>query len=176
MNRLTEKDDQGNWRLKGIRWEQLHEGQVITGELWEKLYGALWKLMEYEDTGMNPEEVERLNDFKKTQSYKLLKKLDDEEDKHRWIPVTERLPEDDAFVLVTVKGKYRGIIFEDAIEIANYYDGDGWELEAYPELDNPNVTAWQPLPAPYISEQEQDKPSGGWQEQMASTFLGDSRL
>ena len=45
MNRLTEKDDQGNWRLKGIRWEQLHEGQVITGELRKKLYGALWKLM-----------------------------------------------------------------------------------------------------------------------------------
>lgn len=50
MNRLTEKDDQGNWHLKGVRWEQLHEGQVITGELREKLYGALWKLMEYEDT------------------------------------------------------------------------------------------------------------------------------
>mgnify|MGYP000581748945 CR=1 FL=1 len=58
MNRLTEKDDQGNWHLKGVRWEQLHEGQVITGELREKLYGALWKLMEYEDTGVDPEEVE----------------------------------------------------------------------------------------------------------------------
>lgn len=30
MKRLTEKDDQGNWCLKGIRWEQLHEGQDIT--------------------------------------------------------------------------------------------------------------------------------------------------
>ena len=37
MNRLTEKDDQGNWRLKGVRWARLHEGQVITGGLWEKL-------------------------------------------------------------------------------------------------------------------------------------------
>lgn len=73
MNRLTEKDDQGNWHLKGVRWEQLHEGQVITGELREKLYGALWKLMEYEDTGVDSEEVERLNDFEKTQSCKLLK-------------------------------------------------------------------------------------------------------
>ena len=60
MNRLTEKDDQGNWHLKGVRWEQLHEGQVITGELREKLYGALWKLMEYEDTGLSPEERMRL--------------------------------------------------------------------------------------------------------------------
>ena len=62
MNRLTEKDDQGNWHLKGVRWEQLHEGQVITGELREKLYGALWKLMEYEDTGLSPEEVENLKE------------------------------------------------------------------------------------------------------------------
>lgn len=71
MNRLTEKDDQGNWHLKGVRWEQLNEGQVITGELREKLYGALWKLMEYEDTGMDPEEVEELLNFEKTDSYNL---------------------------------------------------------------------------------------------------------
>lgn len=80
MKRLTEKDDRGNWCLKGIRWEQLHEGQVITGELWEKLYGALWKLMEYEDTGMAPEEVEKLHD---------------EQDKHRCIPAAERPPEEE---------------------------------------------------------------------------------
>ena len=46
MNRLTEKDGQGNWRVKGIRWEQLHEGRVITGELREKLYGAVRKSFE----------------------------------------------------------------------------------------------------------------------------------
>ena len=79
MNRLTEKDDQGNWHLKGVRWEQLHEGQVITGELREKLYGALWKLMEYEDTGVDPEEVEELLNFEKTDSYRLLEKLNAEE-------------------------------------------------------------------------------------------------
>ena len=81
MNRLTEKDDQGNWHLKGVRWEQLHEGQVITGELREKLYGALWKLMEYEDTGVDPEEVEELLNFEKTDSYRLLEKLNAEERK-----------------------------------------------------------------------------------------------
>ena len=80
MKRLTEKDDRGNWCLKGIRWEQLHEGQVITGELRKKLYGALWKLMEYEDTGMTPEEVEKLHD---------------EQDKHRCIPVAERPQEEE---------------------------------------------------------------------------------
>lgn len=33
MYRLTEKDNQGNWSLKGVKWEQLHEGTTITGEL-----------------------------------------------------------------------------------------------------------------------------------------------
>ena len=49
MRRLTQKDEQGNWCLKGIRWEQLYAGQVITEEMYERLYGALRKLMEYED-------------------------------------------------------------------------------------------------------------------------------
>lgn len=73
MKRLTQKDEQGNWCLKGVSWEQLHEGQVITKPLRERLYGALWKLMEYEDTGLTPEEIERLKE------------------QHRWIPVEERL-------------------------------------------------------------------------------------
>ena len=32
MYRLTEKDEQGNWSLKGVKWEQLHdkEGQPWT--------------------------------------------------------------------------------------------------------------------------------------------------
>ena len=63
MSRLTQKDEQGNWCLKGLPWKQLHVGQVITTEVSEKLYGALWKLLEYEDTGLSPEAVEELNTF-----------------------------------------------------------------------------------------------------------------
>ena len=51
MKRLTEKDDLGNWCLKGVRWEQLRAGQVITKDVSERLYGALCKLKDYEDTG-----------------------------------------------------------------------------------------------------------------------------
>ena len=32
MNRLTEEDGKGNWRLKGVNWEQLNEGTEITRE------------------------------------------------------------------------------------------------------------------------------------------------
>lgn len=62
MNRLTQKDDQGNWSLKGVPWTQLYVGVPMTRETYEKLYGALWKLMKYEDTGVNPNEVERMKD------------------------------------------------------------------------------------------------------------------
>ena len=62
---LIEKDEQGNWCLKGIKREQLGVGKEITREVWEKLYGALWKLMEYESTGLTPEEMERMMEERK---------------------------------------------------------------------------------------------------------------
>ena len=83
MGRLTEKDDLGNWGLKGVRWEQLREGQVITKAVAQKLYGALCKLKDYEDTGCSPDEVECLNDFTQSGAAKLLQKLNAEEMKHR---------------------------------------------------------------------------------------------
>lgn len=61
MKRLTEKDEQGNWSVKGLSWQQLYVGQVITKEVQEKLYGALCKLLDYEKTGLEPYEVEEMN-------------------------------------------------------------------------------------------------------------------
>jgi hypothetical protein len=134
MKRLTQKDEQGNWCLKGVSWEQLHEGQVITKPLRERLYGALWKLMEYEDTGLTPEEIERLKE------------------QNRWIPVEERLPEEDTIVLLTVSGLYSCITFSDAIELGNLCSDGEWFIEGYPDWDDPNVTAWMPLPESYRKE------------------------
>lgn len=61
-NRLTEKDSYGNWWLKGVKWQQLYTGQIITKEVQEKLYGALFKLMEYEESGLTPDEVNELKE------------------------------------------------------------------------------------------------------------------
>lgn len=58
--RLTEKRDNGSWKLKGVEWKQIKPGAVITVPVWEKLYGALWKLKDYEDTGVSPDEIERM--------------------------------------------------------------------------------------------------------------------
>lgn len=81
MHRLTEKDEQGNWALKGAKWASLHVGQTITKEIWEKIYGALWKLMDYEDSGLSPEEVqdmaEQLHDTKKSECIQMPQKMVD---------------------------------------------------------------------------------------------------
>ena len=60
--RRTEHDEQ-RWCVRGIPWEQLHKGAILAGKTAELLYGALWKLMEYEDTGLSPEEVVELKEF-----------------------------------------------------------------------------------------------------------------
>lgn len=57
---LTEKDGQGNWCVKGLPWKNLNVGTPITKETWEKLYGCLWRLMEYEDTGLEPHQMQAL--------------------------------------------------------------------------------------------------------------------
>lgn len=65
MQRLTQKDNSGKWSLKGVPWEKLHAGERITNEIMERLYGALFKLMSYEDIGLTPDEIVDLNNFKK---------------------------------------------------------------------------------------------------------------
>lgn len=60
MGRMTEKDASGRWQVKGIPWEKLQAGQVITEEASQILYGCLWRLKDYEDSGLNPEQVTNL--------------------------------------------------------------------------------------------------------------------
>lgn len=155
--RLTEKDDQGNWCLKGVRWEQLREGQVITKDVAEKLYGALCKLKDYEDTGCSPDDVERLNDFTQSEAVKLVQKLNAEEKKHRWIPVEERLPEEDEYVLMSFENFTLPAI--GRYEINDKGDG-AWYLGDCDEEDTCIsaglfVNAWMSLPEPYRAEVEE---------------------
>lgn len=48
------------WRLKGVPWIELQENARITKETAQKIYGALAKLKDYEETGLTPEEVENI--------------------------------------------------------------------------------------------------------------------
>lgn len=130
--------------MKGVSWEQLHEGQVITKPLRERLYGALWKLMEYEDTGLAPEEIKALNANGKTSE-------------HRWIPVEERLPEEEGKYLVTfaIDEKVRLVGYGCCQkDILGNNIGFGWyDLYRGIYFSGKAFIAWQPLPEPYRPEE-----------------------
>lgn len=57
MGRLTKRDRQGNWCIKGLPWKDTHIGQVITENTHKKIYGAFCKLLDYEEIGLTPEKV-----------------------------------------------------------------------------------------------------------------------
>lgn len=121
MERLTEK------RVNGIKsgyWSMVKKEDLVQ------------RLGKYEDTGLEPEEIVKLNSFTDNQAAKLLEKYQVEVEKHKWIPVDERLPEGEKEVLVTT----------NIGRITFGYLGDG---ELYVDLDLDYPIAWMPLPEPY---------------------------
>lgn len=68
-----------------------------------------------------------------------------------WIPISERLPETDDMVLVTVQPKKSGPYVTRAFYVndAGYLDDAGawhgmWNMD--------NITAWMPMPEPYTEK------------------------
>ena len=154
--RLTEKKDSGSWCLRDVPWDQMKPGAVLTQKTCEKFYGALWKLKDYEDAGKSPEEVERVNDFEKIQTCRAIAELQEEREKHRWIPVTERFPEPETYILVS----FENFSLPD---IATYRVDDDGSGAFYPGDEDYTylsvgfyVNAWMPLPKPYRAEMEEN--------------------
>lgn len=52
MGRITQKEPNGRWWIQGVDFAALPSAA----------YGALCKLLNYEDTGLSPDEVERMKD------------------------------------------------------------------------------------------------------------------
>ena len=165
--RLTEKKDSGHWCLRDVPWSDLKPGTVLSKKTWEKLHGALWKLKDYEDTGLSPEEVESVNDFEKSQTYRAIAELQEEREKHRWIPATERLPEEHDSIFARLNGteKWRNGMFkrrsDNVLVTVKYEDGtvhteqahttDGvWKTDY--KVKEGKVVAWMPFPEPYKEE------------------------
>ena len=144
--RLTQKNEQGNWWVKGLLWKDLI-GTPITKKTQEKLYGCLYKLMKYEETGLSPDEVERLNTFDGSQAVKATIALQKERRKHKWVPA-EKPPKENGYILISFEnfsipqvGRY-----EEDGEGGAYYVGDDEESCISQDLI---VNAWKPLPEPY---------------------------
>ena len=154
MKRLTEKDKQGNWALKGVHWQQLRIGQPITKELQQKLDGALFKLMQYENTELSPEQVENLRE------------------ENEWIPVGTAMPREYGSIFGKFKGtdKWLPAMFEktsgDVLVTIAFEDGTHKTVEGH-TLDGKwktklssiggTVTAWKPFPKPYKEKQNAEE-------------------
>lgn len=66
----------------------------------------------------------------------------EKQEKDRWIPVTERLPEKEGCYLVTVKNDHERRYSKTA-----WYSGDGW-------FARQDIIAWRLTPEPYKVEKE----------------------
>lgn len=164
--RLTEKRDNGSWKLKGVEWSQIKPGAVITDQVWEKLYGALLKLKDYEKKGLSPDQVSELQNETQEQARQMLERvarLSDEieqmkgEERQQWIPVTEKLPEPETYILVSFDNFTLPDIATYRVDddgSGAFYQGD----EDYTYLSvGFYVNAWMPLPEPYRSEVEEKR-------------------
>ena len=73
------------------------------------------------------------------------------EQEPKWIPVSERLPEENKQVLIQYRTRYRDDVnLFDVTSRAdyNYWQGIGREID---------VIAWMPLPKPYKPQEREDK-------------------
>lgn len=158
MNRLTENRDDGIWGLK-VDWKQITSGTNAADEVGRKLYEALYKLKDYEDTGLMPDEIGKLNAETQEQARQMLERvtrLSDEiermkgEERQRWIPVAERLPEKNKSVLLCMKSRSSSGTCIQTGSIDNGF----WFVQSYPGFQSLancefHVMAWMPLPEPY---------------------------
>ncbi|MFR1834221.1 MAG: DUF551 domain-containing protein [Lachnospiraceae bacterium] len=123
MNRLTIPDK----KIPG----GVSRAIVDTRAVREEAMTLYWALKKYEDTGLTPEEVEQIKESR------------------RWIPVEERLPEDDdSVILCTIHG---------SVKEGTYTERYGYAMRKVFFTENCfeelcDTTAWMPLPEPYRPE------------------------
>ena len=109
-----------------MRYTEYHAGKAVIKDK-NKLSGAMEKLARYEDA----EEKDRLG---------------------QWIPCSEKLPEDESYILVSFENATMPDIarYEENDEGGTFYPVDGEKpYSSYGIF----VNAWTPLPEPYREEQ-----------------------
>lgn len=135
MNRLTHQRNSG---IKTGYWSPNKKDELVTA------------LAAYEDTGLTPEDIMELKEFCSNPLNGAVPAVKVQQ----WIPVEERLPEDDDFVLLSFEnfsllmiGRYE--MDEDGG--GNWYLGDCDEGDTCIANDL-FVNAWMPLPERYRGE------------------------
>ena len=153
MGKLTQLDDQGNWCLKGVKWDQLRAGSTITKDVEQAICEAVHKLKEYELVGEVYEPMKKLVEINKEQNRLALEVF---EARRKWIPVTEQLPEPETYVLVSFSNFSLPIIgrYDENEEGGAWFAGDEDEPLVSQDMF---VNAWMPLPELYREETEDEE-------------------
>lgn len=87
-------------------------------------------------------------------SQEWLKELKELREQTRWIPVTERLPDDHGrYLISTDDGMVEIVNYGDTNDLPNEITFHQWDDEEW-QCWKPNVTAWMPLPKAYKAENE----------------------
>ena len=99
-------------------------------------------ILDYLDTTLHPIiSPEYWNVY--SELYDMISTLPSAERRGRWIPVTERLPEDEGQYLVSCDTDY-------GVEVGRFYiDEDGERYFGCDWNDPEDIEAWMPLPEPY---------------------------
>lgn len=90
--------------------------------------------------------IEELTALSRRQEVELVELTGELASKPRWIPVTERLPEEHVFVLIRQD--------DDRMMVAERVDGDWWyryfayDVDRWDENEQGKITHWMPLPEP----------------------------
>ena len=158
------------WYLKTPDNKEVHYGVKNHNEVMDTAIAALKEVQEYHATGRTPSMVRALQVAYIRAKERLDKYIAigtpeqcrEAVERTRWIPVSERLPENERECLVTLKKTYG--MQEVIYGIANYLNfGDTWHWNekkyGYLEWDKYSdgyggtkayrVIAWIPLPEPY---------------------------
>lgn len=115
----------------------------------DRIKEVMERLAQYEETGLMPEEVVRLNTFVGSQIEHLLKCLAEERAKHEWIPANEP-PRTGDYILLSFEN-FSGLLigrYEEGKEGGTYYLGDCDGKDSCLANDL-YVNAWMALPKPY---------------------------
>jgi hypothetical protein len=129
---------------------QKEKDNIFTMSVLQRCHKLVSELKRYKESGLAPEEIEGLN-FSSNQ-LRLVNLLEEERKKHKWIPCSERLPENpipDTFYGLSEPDTYpEYIVMIAGAQEPTFlkYAGSG---EWYRDGNFYKVIAWMPLPAPY---------------------------
>ena len=148
MNRLTEKNDNKIYTLKEMEWNPpllVRSGCTI----FDVLYRAIQKLGAYEDTGLMPDEIGKLNAETQEEARKMLEKvaelseeIEKAQEKTRWIPMNDSFPTKAGDYMICTRDNY---LRYRKIKLSYFDPKYAWgDVENYE-----TVIAWMPLPEPY---------------------------